>query len=106
MLPSNIAFMTPPPEPNGNGEELKKEEALPGNNNPVPAGSTTGAKFRCTHPKCKRTKGFTRKHNLTQHRRLVHKEPIPIIRYRWGTPPEGDSGRKTQRRRGATAGSV
>ncbi|KAH0602374.1 uncharacterized protein H6S33_008713 [Morchella sextelata] len=104
MFPSDLVFMTPPPEPNENGKQRKREEALSGNNNPVPAGSIIGAKFRCTHPECKRTKGFTRKHNLTQHRRLVHKEPIPIVRYRWGIPPEGDSGRKTQRRRGATAG--
>ncbi|KAI5840793.1 hypothetical protein DFP73DRAFT_586723 [Morchella snyderi] len=103
LVSSNPVFMTPPPEPNENGEGRKGEEALPVNNNPVPAGSMIGAMFRCTHPECKRTKGFTRKHNLTQHRRQVHKEPIPIVRYRWGTQPEGNSGRRTQRRRGETA---
>lgn len=103
LVSSNPAFMTPPPEPNENGEGRKGEEPLPGNNNPAPAGSRIGAMFRCTHPECKRTKDFTRKHNLTQHRRKVHKELIPIVRYRWGTQPEGDSERRTQRRRGETA---
>ncbi|KAI5840791.1 hypothetical protein DFP73DRAFT_528982 [Morchella snyderi] len=62
-------------------------------NNPAPA--TRDGRW-CPWPGCKRKTPFSKGHNLLQHRRDVHKEDIPILKYRFGCPPPNDPSRRMQ----------